>query len=647
MTSRSDDGPASTPPETQPVYDDIDEFRIQMIEFMREMDTALSLAMQHPVIAEQLQPYLLRNGLQVPFSVEVYGAFENLPYEALENLQRTMSMVPGAMSIPDILKSTMLQLPAPPEGSGRAARCGDPYAEFNKIVSRTETIHDLNRARNGVALAAVVANTAERIADASSGECELIPPVCIQVPTSWIQATFIVIKSALETAAAALEFAADEYAFQVTEAEVCINDCVGHGLTERHRTDTAPDLRGRGCDNRDNNCSGSDHSGGIDEIAEDLYAPKVTIDAALTSRCWADESMARAVTELAIKAEDDCVPVEPSFTFTRQQCLASVVAEAEDLNSNRGMDIVLFTVDDTPPLIELPPLDLCYPDLASARAALSGATVTDCTAVEVETGAVEKECVADLELLVTDECGNRSIANATVLVDDTPPDVNIETLLLPNVGGLACFASAGDALATVAEAARLSDNCTAIDDLELTIDGGDDLCNFEITTTVEDACGFTSEDGVVVRVDDTPPVVMCAVEQALLWPPDEEMADIGFSYVLSDNCDGSHPDLRVQITSDEPTSYNLRVHGEDDATPDAVIERTPDGGIARILLRAQRRQTVADDGRVYRIRLTATDSCGLSSRTDCYVTVPKTYSPGQDEGQIVNSGQFYDVTEIN
>jgi hypothetical protein len=357
--------------------------------------------------------------------------------------------------------------------------------------------------------------------------------------------------------------------------------------------------------------------------------------------------MARAVTELAVKAEDDCVAVVPSFTFTRQECLASVVAEAEDLNANRGTDIVLFTVDDTPPLIELPPLDLCYPDLASARGALLGATVTDCTAVEAETSAVEKECVADLELLVTDECGNRSIANATVLVDDTPPDVNIETLLLPDVDGLACFASAGDALSTVAEAARLSDNCTAIDDLELTIDGGDDLCNFEITTTVEDACGFTSQDGVVVRVDDTPPVVMCAVERALLWPPDEGMADIGFSYVLSDNCDGSHPDLKVEITSDEPTSYNLQVHGEDDATPDAVIERTADGAIAGILLRAQRRQTVADDGRVYRIRLTATDSCGLSSRTDCYVTVPKTYSPGQDEGQVVNSGQYYDVTEIN
>jgi hypothetical protein len=121
------------------------------------------------------------------------------------------------------------------------------------------------------------------------------------------------------------------------------------------------------------------------------------------------------------------------------------------------------------------------------------------------------------------------------------------------------------------------------------------------------------------------------------------MTDLGWT----DNCDGSQPDLKIEITSDEPTSYNLQVHGEDDAYPDAVIEKTPEGDIARILLRAQRRQTVADDGRVYRIRLIATDSCGLSSRTDCYVTVPKTYSPGQDEGQIVNSGQFYDVTEIN
>ena len=99
------------------------------------------------------------------------------------------------------------------------------------------------------------------------------------------------------------------------------------------------------------------------------------------------------------------------------------------------------------------------------------------------------------------------------------------------------------------------------------------------------------------------------------------------------------------MTSDEPTRFSYLTANVPlvDPRPDAVVNWTEEGGVAGILLRAQRRQTGGYDGRVYLIRVTATDSCGLSSETECWVTVPPT--PGQ--GTAVNSGQIHDATLEN
>ena len=173
-----------------------------------------------------------------------------------------------------------------------------------------------------------------------------------------------------------------------------------------------------------------------------------------------------------------------------------------------------------------------------------------------------------------------------------------------------------------------------------------DVCDIDVTSTAEDECGFSSSDSVTVRVDTTPPVVTCSVEQHLLWPADDTLVDVGFQMTAFDNCE-DNPDVEVFVTSDETTSLLYPVHGSDDPSPDAVVQRDGQGNVQRILLRAQRRQTSAYDGRVYRIRLVATDSCGLSSETECFVSVPKVFSSGNGAGSVVNSGQFHDATKIN
>jgi hypothetical protein len=123
------------------------------------------------------------------------------------------------------------------------------------------------------------------------------------------------------------------------------------------------------------------------------------------------------------------------------------------------------------------------------------------------------------------------------------------------------------------------------------------------------------------------------------------MRDVGFSYTVSDDCDGAALDVRFDVTSDEPTAFGLKVkttHDEEDPAPDAEFN-----GDGQLMLRAQRRSDTSSDGRVYRIRVTATDSCGLESFADCFVAVPSNFSNGTGLGAVFNSGQNFDATGIN
>ena len=128
-----------------------------------------------------------------------------------------------------------------------------------------------------------------------------------------------------------------------------------------------------------------------------------------------------------------------------------------------------------------------------------------------------------------------------------------------------------------------------------------------------------------------------------LWPADLSMIDVGFAMSATDDCDASSDlEVDVQVTSDEPTALARRTLGAD-PHPDAELLRNTAGNVTGIRLRAERTDYGPADGRVYRIRVTATDSCGLSSQTDCWVDVPRQLN----SGQAVNSGQSYDATRTN
>jgi CSLREA domain-containing protein len=119
---------------------------------------------------------------------------------------------------------------------------------------------------------------------------------------------------------------------------------------------------------------------------------------------------------------------------------------------------------------------------------------------------------------------------------------------------------------------------------------------------------------VTIKINDTQaPTVNCAEAIALLWPPNSDLINIGLTITATDN-DGLPPTLQMDVFSDE-----------DDE--DQVAEMSPDAkDIAPVTLRLRAERRTDGDGRVYIIRIKATDSSNNTAYSYCTVVVPKSLS---------------------
>ena len=628
--------------------DNPEYFRTQMLDFVRDMDDALQVALQHPAIGPQLAASIDRGSLQIPLPPETYGIIEDASLEELDELRSAMAAAPGALNAPKLLRFGLANLPT--TSRAMQAGCTDVYNDFATVVSLTEAQRGVTIANNVVGLLVGIFKTIKDSANTFLAVCE--SP--IDIPTSWSQIPSIIILGVVELITLALDLTVHELAFSVADADRCINlaTCPPHGFTERFRQEEAPTRLGKGCDNRDNNCVG-----GIDETSEDLFSPTVAIDAALTSRCYTNEAEANAAARLAVRAEDDCVSLSqnPSahegrldVQFARSSCIGTLIATATDKRGNTSAANAIFAIDDAPPVIALQDLsNTCQPTVEAARNAFGLMATDDCTGARTNVTVVEKECVADFEFEAIDGCGNRTTAQRSVRLDGAAPAVDIDRLLLPTVDGRVCFGSEPGALTEVAEATHFLDNCATPDLLNFVTTAtptGSNSCDREIRSTVTDNCGLGNSDALQVRLDGAPPTISCSVAMPILDPPDSRWVDVGFVLNVADDCGAADVKIDIAVTSDEPTSFQLDVKGEDDLAPDARIEFGP-GNVPVVFLRAERQQTTSADGRVYLIRSTATDACGNQSHTDCYVSVPKVQTNNRSD--VVNSGQVFDATTRN
>jgi hypothetical protein len=138
-----------------------------------------------------------------------------------------------------------------------------------------------------------------------------------------------------------------------------------------------------------------------------------------------------------------------------------------------------------------------------------------------------------------------------------------------------------------------------------------------ITWTATDAAGNTDSCQQTIQVNDVEaPVITASVAESCLWSPNHDLVNVGLSLSVHDNCTpASQITVDVKVTSDEPAEGG----GDGNFSPDAVITGT---GVNRtVRLRSERNG--AGDGRVYLIRITATDQYNNTSLKVLRVGVPK------------------------
>ncbi len=396
--------------------------------------------------------------------------------------------------------------------------------------------------------------------------------------------------------------------------------------------------RGHGCDGADEDCDLV-----ADECGEDVFAPALTITGNMAAGWFASAADAAGAVNGATSAVDDCrtVTVQPAV-ITGACATASATVTATDACGNQSSTSAPVRIDGQPPTLaiggSIP--GSCHTSIAAAElATLASLTVADnCSTFgpgDVQLLSTVTDCSLRIRAKVTDGAGLSAESAATVRVDTALPRVEIERLLLGTHLPL-CFASAGAAEAAVFTASRFGDNCTATESLAKSVSSSGDLCGLQVTSHAVDECSNANTDTVTVRVDAVVPTVSCTVETSTLGT-DHTMVDVGFEYEAEDNCLELSV-LSVVVTSDEATT--AKSSGGQTHSPDAELLRDGSGQVTGIRLRSER--AGSGDGRVYAIRVTATDRCHNTQSATCTVSVPP-----NGNGQAVDSGQLYDAATVN
>jgi hypothetical protein len=129
--------------------------------------------------------------------------------------------------------------------------------------------------------------------------------------------------------------------------------------------------------------------------------------------------------------------------------------------------------------------------------------------------------------------------------------------------------------------------------------------------------GAANSNTAVVSItvlDTQPPSINASLGTSMLWPPDHNLVNVGFTFTTTDNSPGA-------ITTSVDVFSN-----EDDVTT-AGGDQSPDAkSIASGTLRLRAERDANSNGRVYLIRMTATDTFANTSRKCIAAIVPKSQS---------------------
>ncbi len=221
----------------------------------------------------------------------------------------------------------------------------------------------------------------------------------------------------------------------------------------------------------------------------------------------------------------------------------------------------------------------------------------------------------------TTEAGPACNFNVTVNDTEKPKITCPADITVGNDPGL-CSATVDPGIATA------TDNCAGVSVAGTRSDGQALNAPYPVGTTTitwkaTDAVGNMSTCAQTVTVNDVePPVITASVGATCLWPPNHKFEDVGLNLAVSDNCTpAAQIAVDVRVTSDERADEDS---GDGKFSPDATVTGT---GVNRTI-RLRRERVGGKDGRVYLIRITATDQYNNSSLKVLQVGVPKSQGKG-------------------
>ena len=218
-----------------------------------------------------------------------------------------------------------------------------------------------------------------------------------------------------------------------------------------------------------------------------------------------------------------------------------------------------------------------------------------------ENGAVYYSCIADVA------AGMVARADAGF---DSPPQITAPANIVTTTDAGSCWATVDPGAPTIV------DNCsgyrvTGTRNDNLTLNSVYPRGVTTITWRVTDSIGQTSTATQTVTVSDSQPpsITNVSVSNAQLWPANHKMVNVKVSYEAADSCGSAT--TSISVTSNEPENGL----GDGDTGPDIVIVNDH-----LVSLRAER--SGLGTGRVYTIRVNATDASGNTSTATATVTVP-------------------------
>jgi hypothetical protein len=239
--------------------------------------------------------------------------------------------------------------------------------------------------------------------------------------------------------------------------------------------------------------------------------------------------------------------------------------------------------------------------------------------------------------------GNNGSTTLNVGPANTPPVANPDTYSVNQGATLTAAApgvlgndtdSDGDALHAVLVTNSVNGNVV------LNADGSFTYTPNQAFTCGLDSFTYKANDGffdsnivtVTISVIDTQaPSITASVAVPLLWPPNHDLVNVGFGFSTADNGCGAVT-TQLSVFSDEP-----------DVISGDAVNFSPDAknvGAGTLRLRAERANGGDGPGRVYLIRVSATDSSN-NTGTKCVAVVvtgsnsPKAVNDAQAQGLAV------------